>query len=90
MKKLCCIPLPPEPPNINLDFQCVSACCGGRTQKADMRNESKADEDEVDAIEELTVVEKEMEEMIKQRCCCCPLRKRKNQAKANDKEVKTK
>ena len=88
MKKLCCIPCPPELPNLSLDFKCVSACCGGRTDRADMRSETKANEDEVDGKEELNNVEKEMEEMIKRGCCCCPLRKQRNQAKVKDKKSK--
>ena len=53
-----------------------------------MRSETKADdEDEVDGIEKLVAVEKEMEEMVK-RGCCCPIRKRKNQAKVKDEKKK--
>ena len=80
MKKLCCFPYPPEPPNLNLDLKCVSACCGGRTDEA----VKASDEDEVDGEAEPSVLEEEVKEVIKRGCCCCPLRKRKNQAKASD------
>ena len=49
-----------------------------------MRTETKEDEDETDGVQELTALEEEVKEVIKRGCCCCPHRKRKNQAKAKD------
>ena len=75
MKKLCCLPCPPEPPNLNLDFKCVSACCGGNAGPSNMKTEEASDEVD-NALQDVT---HQAEEEFITFCCC--KRRRKTQAK---------
>ena len=75
MKKLCCLPCPPEPPNLNLDFKCVSACCGGNARPSNMKTEEASDEVD-NALQNVT---HQAEEEFITFCCC--KRRRKTQAK---------
>ena len=83
MKKLCCPPCSPELPNLSFDFKCVSACCGGRTGRSDMKSEDA--KDEVNNV----VAEALQSEEVEVSLCCCKQR-RKTQAKDNKTKTSTK